>query len=81
VACFAFESDVAAVSFDGPASDGQSKASTTPLSGPRLIDAVKAVEDMRLMFVRNSRSLVDHVQEHLFASPALYPDEDLASLG
>jgi len=60
VALFAFESYAAAVRFDGPASDGQAQASTAPFPRSRFIDSEKAVEDIRLMFSWDSRSLIDH---------------------
>jgi hypothetical protein len=61
VALFAIQSYRAAVSFERPASDGQSKTSTTPLPRACLINAVKAVEDIRLMLAWDSRSSVGHV--------------------
>jgi hypothetical protein len=61
VAFFAFQRYVAAVRFNGPSSDGQSKACTTPFSRSCTVNPVEAVKDMRLMFAGNSRPLVDHI--------------------
>src|SRR5207245_867502 len=37
---------------------------------------------MRLMFARDSRSVVDHIQKHVFIpAAALYPDENVAPGG
>jgi len=63
------KSYIAAVRFDGPACDGQAQAGATPFSRPRLIDAVKTVEDIRLVFGGDSPSLVDHLQEDLVGFP------------
>src|SRR5258708_999770 len=81
VAFFAFESDVAALSFDGPTSDRQSKAGATPFPSPCFVHPVEALKDIRLMFAGNSRYLVDHVEEHPLVSLALYPDENPAFRG
>src|SRR6266436_4213488 len=81
LAFFTFETDVAAMRFDSPAGNRQAEAGTTPFPRSCFIDSVKAVEDVRLMFTRNSGSLVDHVQAHLLFSRTLYADENLASCG
>ena len=58
VAVLASERELASVSFDTPPRNRKPQAGPTPFSRPSFVDAVEAVKDIRLMFGRNSRSLI-----------------------
>ena len=57
------QGDATAVGLDDPAGDRQAKAEPAFIAGPRLVDAIEAVEDVLGVFRGNAGARITHFDE------------------
>src|SRR6266446_10022886 len=64
------------MSFDCPTGDGQPQAGAAPFTGACFVDPIESVEDVGLMFGRNSGPLINDIETRLLVLTQMYANEN-----
>ena len=64
------------MSFDCPTGDGQPQAGAAPFTGACFVDPIESVEDVGLMFGRNSGPLINDIEIRFLVLTQMYANEN-----